>query len=277
MSYKPDESTLVAYLYNELNTKERSKVEEYFKAYPEKKKELDEITSMRQLLGKWEDKEVTAPSFVFDNSDVVVVSKSIWKTGFFRTTVGVAASIALLMVVGYFTNLSVTKNDTGVQLTFGKQVKATEEVMSSLTEADIKSIMQETLSKNNDSLFSKITEVENNISDDFVTYQKINNRTIQSINKNSIDESLIQEYVAQLKEENKSILFDLVTSTENVQKQYVNDLMVDFSLYLEEQRQSDLQMIQTSFNNLKDNTEVSQVETNQILASIITTVNNQNN
>ncbi|MDH5475460.1 MAG: hypothetical protein OEX22_07205, partial [Cyclobacteriaceae bacterium] len=197
--------------------------------------------------------------------------------GFFRTTVGVAASIALLMVVGYFTNLSVTKNDTGVQLTFGKQVKATEEVMSSLTEADIKSIMQETLSKNNDSLFSKITEVENNISDDFVTYQKINNRTIQSINKNSIDESLIQEYVAQLKEENKSILFDLVTSTENVQKQYVNDLMVDFSLYLEEQRQSDLQMIQTSFNNLKDNTEVSQVETNQILASIITTVNNQNN
>ncbi|MDH5476646.1 MAG: hypothetical protein OEX22_13190, partial [Cyclobacteriaceae bacterium] len=161
MSYKPDESTLVAYLYNELNTKERSKVEEYFKAYPEKKKELDEITSMRQLLGKWEDKEVTAPSFVFDNSDVVVVSKSIWKTGFFRTTVGVAASIALLMVVGYFTNLSVTKNETGIYLSFGQQVKVKEEAIPSLTEADIKLIMQETLNKNNDSLLSKIIEVEN--------------------------------------------------------------------------------------------------------------------
>lgn len=278
MNYKPDESTLVAYLYNELNNKDRSKIEQYLKEHPEKRKELDEIKSMRQLLGKWEDKEVSAPSFVFDNSDdVVVFSKSIWKIGFFRTTVGVAASLALLMLVGYFTNFSITKNETGVQLSFGQQLKVKEEVIPSLTEADIKLIMQETLSRNNDSLLSKIIEVENNISDDFMAYQKTNNHIIRSINNNSIDESLIQGYVAQLKNENKSILFDLVTSTENVQKQYVNELMVDFSLYLEEQRQTDLQMIQTSFNSLKDNTEVSQIETNQILASIITTVSNQNN
>ena len=277
MSYKPDESTLVAYLYNELNNNDRSKVEQYLKTHPEKRKELDEIKSMRQILRKWEDKEVVEPSFVLDNNNVVVYSKNIWQTSLFRAAIGVAASLALLMLVGYFTNFSITKNETGIYLSFGQQVKVKEEAIPSLTEADIKLIMQETLNKNNDSLLSKIIEVENNISDELITYQKTNDRAIQSIHNNSIDESIIQQYVVQLKEENKSILFDLVTSTENVQKQYVNDLMADFSLYLEEQRQSDLQMIQTSFNSLKDNTEVNQTETNQILASIITTVNNQNN
>ena len=43
MSYKPDESTLVAYLYNELKAEERAIVETYLESHPEMKKELDEI------------------------------------------------------------------------------------------------------------------------------------------------------------------------------------------------------------------------------------------
>ena len=35
MNYKPDESTLIAYLYGELNEKETKKLESYFQQHPE--------------------------------------------------------------------------------------------------------------------------------------------------------------------------------------------------------------------------------------------------
>ena len=83
--------------------------------------------------------------------------------------------------------------------------------------------------------------------------------------------------ISEFKDENKDILIGLMASSEKAQRQYINEILADYSLYLEEQRQEDLQVIQASFNSLKDNSEINQIETNQILASLITTVNNQNN
>ena len=252
MSYKPDESTLVAYLYNELNAEERARVEAYLTAHPEAKKELKEISEMRKLMGKWQDSEVNEPTFVFEDKKVVMLSRDNWMTGLMKSSLGIAASIALIMVFAYFTNLSVVKNDMRIQISFGEKKETNTNATPTLSEENIKSWMAESVADNNAQLVGKINDVEANITNDL-------------------------GYVLQLKDENKEILFDLMTSTENAQRQYVNEILADYSLYLEEQRQNDLQMIQTSFNSLKDNTEVSQIETNQILASIITTVNNQNN
>jgi hypothetical protein len=63
-----------------------------------------------------------------------------------------------------------------------------------------------------------------------------------------------------------------LTATE--QKDYIENLLVDFSKYLQQQRTNDLQVVQTRLNTLEQNTGVFQQETEQILSSIITTVGN---
>jgi hypothetical protein len=64
-----------------------------------------------------------------------------------------------------------------------------------------------------------------------------------------------------------------LTSTE--QKQYIENLLVDFAKYLQQQRKDDLQVVQTQLNSIQKNTDIFKQETEQILTSIITTVGSQ--
>jgi hypothetical protein len=61
-----------------------------------------------------------------------------------------------------------------------------------------------------------------------------------------------------------------LNSTE--QKQYVEGLLVDFSKYLQQQRNDDLQVVETQLKSLQQNTDLFKQETEQILTSIISTV-----
>jgi hypothetical protein len=64
-----------------------------------------------------------------------------------------------------------------------------------------------------------------------------------------------------------------LTSTE--QKQYIENLLVDFAKYLQQQRKDDLQVVQTQLNSIQKNTDIFKQETEQILTSIISTVGSQ--
>ena len=279
MSYKPDESVLLAYVYNELGAEDRAKLEQYLIEHPETKKELEEIKVTRSLLGKWPDQEVVEPSFVFDNPKVLVSSGSAWNSKLLQSIIGLAASIALLMMVGYFTNFQLSKNNEGWNVSMGvpkQEIKP--DTSPILTEENVKEWMQESMATNNEAILSRINEVQDDLSGELNQQKRANSMALASLKTNNqIDESLLQGYVDQLKDENKEILLSLVQASEVEQKQYVNQVLADFSTYLEQQRAYDLEIIQANFSNLRDNTEDNQLETNQLLASLITTVNNQNN
>ena len=279
MSYKPDESVLLAYVYNELGAEDRAKLEQYLIEHPETKKELEEIKVTRSLLGKWPDQEVVEPSFVFDNPKVLVSSGSAWNSKLLQSIIGMAASIALLMMVGYFTNFQLSKNNEGWNVSMGvpkQEIKP--DTSPILTEENVKEWMQESMATNNEAILSRINEVQDDLSGELNQQKRANSMALASLKTNNqIDESLLQGYVDQLKDENKEILLSLVQASEVEQKQYVNQVLADFSTYLEQQRAYDLEIIQANFSNLRDNTEDNQLETNQLLASLITTVNNQNN
>jgi len=53
------------------------------------------------------------------------------------------------------------------------------------------------------------------------------------------------------------------------QKKYMENLLVDFSSYLQEQRKQDLQFVQTKVNSLEKNNNQFKQETEQILTSLI--------
>lgn len=278
MSYKPDESILAAYLYGELPKDVYAQVTAYLAEHPDAKKELEEIKSMQKMIGKLQDKEVTEPSFVFENPSIVVASKHSFLSSFMKLTIGMAASVTLLLLVGYFTELNVSFEDNGMLLSFGKIETIPSVETNNISEENIKEWMQESLAVNNESILSKINEVETHLTNQVDNQKKTTTNQIKSLQANQgIDQNIIDQYVSQLQEENKEIILSLVNLSEHNQQKYMNKMIADFSAYLDEQRINDLEVIQTSFNNLKDNTEISQIETNEILASIISTVNEPKN
>ena len=70
---------------------------------------------------------------------------------------------------------------------------------------------------------------------------------------------------------------DYFAMTSAVQKTYIENLLVDFADYLQQQRNNDLQLVQMKMNSLEKDTDIFKQETEQILTSIITTVGGSSN
>jgi methionyl-tRNA synthetase len=78
--------------------------------------------------------------------------------------------------------------------------------------------------------------------------------------------------VSGLQAENMQLVKNYFQLTSSEQKQYIESLLVDFAKYLQQQRNDDLQVVQTQLNSLQQNTDIFKQETEQILTSIISTV-----
>jgi hypothetical protein len=84
----------------------------------------------------------------------------------------------------------------------------------------------------------------------------------------------IRQFVDGIRTENMEQVKDYFQLTATEQKKYIENLLVDFAKYLQQQRNNDLQLVQTRMNSLEQNTDLFKQETEQILSSIITTVGN---
>jgi hypothetical protein len=92
----------------------------------------------------------------------------------------------------------------------------------------------------------------------------------------SLSDQQILNFVDQMKDENKQQIASFFNASLQEQDKYVQLVLNEFAKYLNEQRQDDLKMIQANFLEMRSNTDERQYETEKILTSIITTVNNQN-
>ncbi|HEY0769633.1 MAG TPA: hypothetical protein VGD31_04810, partial [Sphingobacteriaceae bacterium] len=86
----------------------------------------------------------------------------------------------------------------------------------------------------------------------------------------------IRNYVATMQAENMQQVKDYFQLTSTQQKEYIETLLVDFDKYLQQQRNNDLQLVQTRLHSIEENSNVFQQETEQILTSIISSVGPQN-
>ena len=82
----------------------------------------------------------------------------------------------------------------------------------------------------------------------------------------------IRQFAETIRAENMQQVKDYFQLTSTEQKNYIENLLVDFATYLQQQRNDDLQLVQTRMNSLEQNTVMFKQETEQILANIITTV-----
>jgi hypothetical protein len=252
MSYKPDESTLAEYLAGELSAEENAKVEAYLEAHPSEKKELEEILSMQKMMGKLGDKEVAAPSFVFEESPTIMIAKHRFIDRFLKSSLAIAASIALLLLVGYFTSFSITQNLDGLQISFGNTISTDGGEMS---KDEMKAWMQEALAENNNELLNQINEVKSELGNS-KNVQLASNKTTPV----AVDKQLVEQYISELRLANRDIILRLLEDSERSQQAYFTGVMTDFANFMETQREKDLDRIQLQFSSFISGSEDRGVE-----------------
>jgi len=281
MNYKPNHSILIAYLYGELDKEEKEKVEAYINSSPEASKELEELKDVRDLLGKLPDKEVINPFYSWRDADSLLEKRfnrnNQW--GFLKPVMGIAASIILIMIVGVLTNTRINFRNQGIVISFGNQLSQPALISQSEVQNLVKSEVQNQVTKSKESFLEELQKIENNLDTRFVSNDDHQLNSIKNVIDNQLDvkEERIQKLVRDLQRENLKILAEYLEQAGKQQEFYIQGILSDFTLYIENQREEDLHLIEVNLRLLKDNSDLQFQETGQILASIINTVNTQDN
>lgn len=268
MNYKPDEGTLISYLYGELSADETAKVQAYLQANPEELKKWQALSNTKEVMAQVQDKEVIAPPIFMDDTKIV----SFWNNNYFKTVMSIAASVLFLMVAGRLLGTEINYQQGELKISFGgKKEQPAIPNQPSLTEAKVQEMIQSSLAKNNEVITAGWTEDQKRLSQSIRKNLDQNSRKIDALMKTASDASQeqVRSFVASLQSDNLKLMKDYFQLSASDQKKYTESLLVDFSEYLKEQRKQDLMILQTRVNSIEKNTDQFKQETEQILASII--------
>jgi hypothetical protein len=267
MNYKPDEATLVAYFYGELEGDEMVKVENYLQRNPSEKKRLEEWASTRSVMAHLQEKEVIAPPIILGEDSKQV---PFWKESYFRMSVGLAASFLFILVAAKFLGLSASYSQGELKIGFGKEQKI--EPTPALTERQVAQMIKSSLKDNNEEIKASWEEDRKALN---AAIQKNLNSNSSKIDRlmataSAANQDQVKDFVARMQTDNLKLMKDYMQLSASGQKQYMESLLVDFSNYLDEQRKQDLLFIQARVNKVEQNTDQFKLETEQILSSLIT-------
>jgi hypothetical protein len=273
MSYKPDEKDWMAYLYDELEGHEKERFEQYLLENEEARQQLERYQGLRAAMSSFEDKEVIAPPIVLGENK----QRFLWDTPYLKTIISIAASLLVVMLFAKLVDLHVSTSGNEFIMSFGKieqkpVLQSGEKSM--LTEDQVQQMINNSLQNNNTTLQTSMKENEEKLAASIKKNLAVNSGKIDELVRqaSTASQDQIRQYVSGLQDENMRVVKDYFQVTSSEQKKYVENLLVDFAGYLQQQRNNDLQLVQTRLKSIEQNSDVFKQETEQILSSIITSV-----
>lgn len=274
MSYRPDEKEWMAYLYGESAGEEKQKMDQYLLENAEARKEFERFQQLRTLMSSVEDKEVIAPPIFVGEPR----QRFIWNTPYFNTIASIAASLLLILLVGKVTNTRVSVSDNEFKLSFGEEkvtlVSEEKPAMETLSAQDVQQMINRSLDRNNVEMQTNLKESQEKLNASIRQNLAANSTKLDQLMREaaSASQDQISQYVAGIQAQSMNQVKDYFQLTASEQKKYIEDILVDFAQYLQQQRNDDLQLVQTRMQSLEQNTNIFKQETEQILTSIITSV-----
>jgi hypothetical protein len=273
MAYKATEQEMMAYLYGELEGVEKEAIENYLLQNADARAEFEKLKSLRQVMSNVRDKEVIAPPlFLGDGPRVRLLD-----TPYIRTILSIAASLLLLMLVGRVVGMRIGWSGNELAIGFGAPVERSQPVVAQttgITPNQVQQMINSALSENNLALQTNWEATQRKLDASINRNLDLNSAKIDRLVKESsaASQDQIREFVAGIQTENLKMVKSYFQLNSAEQKQYVEGLLVDFSKYLQQQRNDDLQVVETQLKSLQQNTDLFKQETEQILTSIISTV-----
>ena len=83
----------------------------------------------------------------------------------------------------------------------------------------------------------------------------------------------LDNYFSQVEDRNTGLMKDYLKLTSNQQQEYLKTMLTQFNEFMQEQRKQDLAMVRNNLIELKQSQSEQKQETDQVLASILSTVN----
>jgi hypothetical protein len=274
MNYKPDEATLISWMYGDIDEATRAKVDQYFAEHPEALKSIRQLQSARDVMAHIADKEVIAPPVIMEDSARVV---PLWRSGWFRAAASIAASFILILVAGKILGPDVSYANGELRISFNGQAQAQQHVQpqqEGITTTQVQRMIDASVKGSEERVGEQIAANQ-------TKYNELIRKSVQSTASTQMDtlvrqisrasEGQIQVFVAGLREENLRLMRQYLELSASEQRTYMENLLVDFSKWQQEQRSQDLMLVQTRVASIEQNTNQLKQETEQILASLIAT------
>lgn len=272
MENKIDEAKIIDYLYGELPEEESKQIEILLNENPALKLEMEGLQATRHALDVLEDKEVIPPTFVFNQKKESI---SFFQSNAFRWVGSIAAGLTILLVSAAVLKFNVSNTNQGLQIGFGTLAPLPD---ADLNKENVKAWMAEAMNELETSTDEKIAAVQTQLTSEMESQDQKNIALMTGMMKShaSGTNQLMQQYVAQLNDENKEIIQNFFTVSTEKQKKYVKTVMADFNEFYQNQRNYDMRLIETSLSKIQNNQDVKQLEQDQLLASLYDMVKTQN-
>jgi hypothetical protein len=255
-------------------------MDQYLLENAEARNEFEKFQGLRKMMSSVEDKEVIAPPIIIEGAR----QRFLWNTPYIRMIVSIAASLLLIILVGKVTGTHISMNGKEFKLSFGGETITPVEtpvieksVSSQLTAEEVQQMINKSLTANNSEIESSWEESQKKLNASIRQNLAVNSAKVDEVMRSTsvATQDQIRNYVASMQAENMQQVKDYFQLTSAQQKTYIESLLVDFDKYLQQQRNNDLQLVQTRLHSIEENSNVFQQETEQILTSIISSVGPQ--
>lgn len=267
---------LMDYLYDEMSAEEKKTFEKKLAEDTELQKEYDELKDVRQELDKLQDKEVMEPFSMWGTpkpSGWFGTSKR--RLIVFRPVTAVAASLIILMLVGYLTNFSISINDQGLFLGFGNNMPS--DLENYVNKDEVTSLINQELSQNNEVLLSRLTSSQHDYDSKITALESSVAQALNNSHNASITDGDLKKFFAQVENRNTELMKEYLKVASTQQQEYFKTMLTQFNEYVQKQRSEDLTLIRNSLIDIKQSQTLQKQETDQAIASLFTSVSQRGN
>lgn len=266
MSFEPTNEQLIDFVYGNLPETERLKIEQAIEENGSIKEQIEALSESRSFLNNLEDEEVLEPDrFIWELSKKQQKQRMLWPI------TAVAASLTLLLLVAYATQFKVSYGT--FELAFGE----TEPVVmpAAMTSQQVQDMINQSIVSNNVSFVAQLDDTKFDFEARLMANNKLQLKDMHRIAAKSkeLPDGQVQEYLVQLNETNRTMVNDFFTASAVEQKDYMNSILTDFFEFVDTKRKDDYYVLRASIDDLEYKNEQKTQETDQILSSILTTVN----
>ncbi len=283
MSYKYNEIQVMDYVHGEMGESERQAFEAALKEDANLFAEVKEMQAMVHWMKETPEKEVIPPnpSFLNGNKPVHTQEKSVLLLPWMYKLMAVAASVVMVVLALGLLDVRVQLKDNTMAISVGPIENQTAQPSENLSPAEVEAMIQVAMSKENTYHAQEIAFLKEELNNTVAVLEQSTNKRMASITNRpqatpEIPQEIIDGFISEMKVENVNMLQHLFEESEANQRTFTKELVADFADYLEQKRIEDLRTIENNMNRVLINSELKQLETDQVLASLMSNLGNNN-
>ena len=268
---------LLDYLYGEMNSTEKNVFERKMNEDEALQKEYNELVSVKKELENLKDKEVMEPFSAWGKSR----NKGWFNAGqrkravIFRPITAIAASLLILLTVGYFTDFSLSVNGQGFHMGFGNE--ADTKWIDYMNKEEVQQLIEQGISNNNQKLTAQLSEAKDAYNKKLLAFESALNNLKNEHSSSAFTREDIQDFFNQTDNNNTELIKEYMKMTSNQQQKYFKEMFTQFNNFYREQRKNDMAIIQNSLLEINQQQAIQKLETDQALAGLYSTVSKGSN